>query len=74
MNKCWLISFQEEGTVGRKAQKWNNLSSDKDKIIVLGVPFVVQRVMNPTSRHEDAGLIPGLAQWVNSLVLPQAAM
>ena len=32
----------------------------KDK----GVPFVAQQVKNPTSFHEDAGLIPGLAQWV----------
>ena len=40
------------------------------KKINLGIPMVAQQVKNPTSIHEDGGLIPGLAQWVRDLPLP----
>ena len=30
---------------------------------------MAQQLTNPTSVHEGAGLIPGLAQWVEDLVL-----
>ena len=39
-------------------------------IITLGVPIVVQWLMNPTRNHEVAGLIPALTQWVNDPALP----
>ena len=31
---------------------------------------MAQQVTNPTSIHEDVGLIPGLVPWVKDPVLP----
>ena len=40
------------------------------KIVIWGVPIVARWLMNPTSIHENAGLIPGLPQWLGEPELP----
>ena len=49
------------------------LTSGKLKSTIRG-PFLAQRVKNPTSIYENAGSIPGLAQWAKDLVLLQAVV
>ena len=36
----------------------------------IGIPVVAQPIKNPTSIHEDAGLIPYPDQWVKDPMLP----
>ena len=51
-----------------KRSQMNNLNFYFKKLWK-GVSIVAQQVTNPASIHEDAGLIPGLAQWVKDLAL-----
>ena len=56
---------------------WSFLTSQVKQVVGMllrreeaGVPFVAQRLTDPTGNHEVAGSIPALAQWVKDPVLP----
>ena len=57
-------------------EKWHSVKPFPCNTLkyILEVPIVAQRVKNLTSlsMHEEAGSIPGLAQWVKDLALSPA--
>ena len=59
------ITIGQLGHQDQHSEWWR----EKLRIAFKGVPFITQQLMNPTRIQEEAGSIPGLAQWVKDLAM-----
>ena len=60
--------------IEKKQKKKKKKKKDSEDTHVKAVPVVSQKVMNPTSSHEDVGSILGLTQQVRDPAWPGAVV
>ena len=66
LRNLWSGSLKEQHNVCKSVYWGSSLYHSKEQ--EWEVPTVAQWLTNPASIHEDAGLIPGLAQWVKAWI------